>query len=613
MRSKLFLVLSLLVVASMMLASCQTAAPTPERIIETVKVIETVQVVTTVEVMVQGTPIIITTTPVPTKPAEPTKAATAAPTTPAKQPVLRLNLGTYPDVIDPQKSSFVNEIAHLKLVYEGLTRLNEKLETVPAAAEKWAYNADATELTFTLRKGLKYSDGSILNAKRYEYSILRNIDPETAGEYAGITDEIVGAGAWRTAEAKVLAADGDKLKAAVEVKALDAAGAACKDYKQEDCLTLKLKFGAPAPYFHTVMSLWVTYPAKEENITAGKEIWWNSSKYQVGNGPFVLQNLEPFVRAYFVPNKTYWRGVAKYDIEYRYIVDSAVAFQAYKNNEFDMIGAAAEDIATIKADATLSKELNQYPGSCTYAVMFHQEKEPFTDPKVRQAFAQALDREGWVKDVLKGNGSPTLTWIPKGFPGYDAKESRWGFDAAAAKKALSESKYGSADKLPEIKLTFSDSPRNRTRFEWLAAKFKDVLGVSAKLDPVEATTYTALTKSVKTAPQMFILGWCADYPDPQNWLSVYWKTGAFGSRIAYSNKDLDKMMGEADSTVDPAKRMDLYAKAQTMLTDGVPVAFMWNNINSYLIKSTIKGVVTTPMDSGWAGDNDPLTITVNSK
>jgi oligopeptide transport system substrate-binding protein len=105
--------------------------------------------------------------------------------------VLRVNLGTFPDMLDPQKSSFVNEIANLKMIYEGLTRQDNDLATVPAAAESWAYNEDATQLTFTLRD-LLYSDGSPLNAERFAYSIRRNIDPETAGEYAAITDEIAG-------------------------------------------------------------------------------------------------------------------------------------------------------------------------------------------------------------------------------------------------------------------------------------------------------------------------------------------------------------------------------------------------------------------------------------
>lgn len=284
------------------------------------------------------------------------------------------------------------------------------------------------------------------------------------------------------------------------VKASHADGASCEGYEDAACNTLTLTLSRPAPYFHTVMSLWVTYPAREELIDEGGEQWWNSSKFQIGNGPYVLKSLEPFVRAYFTPNENYWRGKANVDIEHSYITDSAVAFEAYKNNEFDIIGAAAEDLEVIKADPKLSQELNTYAGSCTFAVMFHQLKEPFTDQKVREAFAYALDREAWVRDVLRGLGAPTLTWIPPGYPGYDAEENRWGFDPEKARQALAESSYGSVDKLPPIKATFGDTPRNRTRWEWLTAKWKEVLGVDITLDPVEPTTFTALTKDINTAP-----------------------------------------------------------------------------------------------------------------
>ncbi|MHB8855665.1 MAG: peptide ABC transporter substrate-binding protein [Bellilinea sp.] len=592
MRSKLFVFVSFLILASFVLAACQPAAVTPEKVVETV-VIEK-----------EGQTVVVTATP----------AAEAAET-----PTLRVNLGSWPDIIDPQKSSFVNEIAHLKMMYEGLTTLDAELNTVPGAAESWEYNADATELTFTLRDGLKYSDGTLLNAKRFEYSIFRNVDPATAGEYAAITDDIAGAKEWRYAEEPTeeqLA----ELKAGLKVQALDMAGNACVDYEQADCRVLKIGLAQSAPYFHTVMSLWVTFPAKEENIAEGGDIWWTSSKFHVGNGPFVVKSLEPYVRGYFEPNPNYWGGVATYNLEFRYITDSAVSFEAYKNDEFDIVPLAAEDLATVQNDATLNAEANIYPGSCTFAVMFHQLKEPFTNQKVREAFAMALDRETWVADVLKGLGSPTLTWIPKGFPGYDAEENRWGFDPAAAQAALAESGYtvnngqllDPTGAVVEMVDTFSDTPRNRVRHEWLVAKWKEVLGVDISLNPVESTTYTALTKDVNTAPQLFILGWCADYPDPQNWLSVYWKTGAFGDRIGYSNPDLDAKLVEADSTVDPVARMPLYAEAQTMLTDGAPVAFMWNNVNSYLVKPWVKGVVQTPQDAGWPGDVAPLSITIDT-
>jgi oligopeptide transport system substrate-binding protein len=110
---------SLLVIGSAVLAACTPAASTPQVIRET-------QVVTQI---VAGTAqtVIITATPAPVEP-------TAAP---EKDKVLRINIGTYPDIVDPQKSSFVNEIAHLKLIYEGLTTFDASLQTVPGAAEKW--------------------------------------------------------------------------------------------------------------------------------------------------------------------------------------------------------------------------------------------------------------------------------------------------------------------------------------------------------------------------------------------------------------------------------------------------------------------------------------------
>jgi oligopeptide transport system substrate-binding protein len=600
MRNKIFTVLSLIMVASMVLAACATPTAEVKTVIETV-VVEKVVEKEGEKVVEQ---VVVTATP----------GAEEAPVEEAGAAVLRINLGTYPDLIDPQKSSFVNEIAHLKLMYEGLTTFDATLATVPGAAESWEYNDDATVLTFKLRDGLLYSDGSVLNAERYAYSIKRNIDPATAGEYAQITDEILGAPEWRGCGEDAAACEAGLAQVTESIKASHADGAACEGYEDVACTTLTLTLSKPAPYFHTVMGLWVTYPAKQENIEEGGAIWYHSSKYQIGNGPYALASIEPFVRARFTPNQNYWKGVGTVDIEYSYIVDSAVAFEAYKNNEFDIIGSAAEDLAVIDADPELKAEHLVYAGSCTIAIQFHNLKEPFNDKKVREAFAYALDRESWVTDVDGGLAVPTLTWIPPGYPGYKEGETRWGYDPEKALQAIAESSYGSVDALPEIVLTYADSPRNKVRHEWMLAKWKDVFGENLKisLNPVEATTYTALTKDIETTPLVYRLGWCADYPDQQNWLSVYWKTGAFGERIGYSNPDFDALVNAADVELDPVKRADLYAQAQEVLVESVPVAFMYNTINHYLVKPWVKGITTTPQDSAWPGDVDPIAITIDT-
>lgn len=533
---------------------------------------------------------------------------------------LRVNAGSFPDTLDPQKASFINEISHLQLIYEGLTRLDTNLNTVPAAAEGWSYNNDATVLTFTLRPGLTYSDGSILNAKRFEYSIIRNIDPATAGEYAAITDDIAGAREWRYAinpTPEELVA----LKAGVQVKAFDSGGNPCISYEQVDCRTLRIGLAQTAPYFHTVMSLWVTFPAKEELIFQGGDLWWISSIFHKGNGPFALNALEPSVRSFYTPNSEYWRGTPTYNIEYKYIVDNSESFSAFQNNELDIISAPVEYLSTINSDPILRNQLTIYNGSCTFAIMYHHLKPPFNNQKMREAFSFATDRQAWIDEVLTGLGTKTLTWIPKGFPGYDASETRWDYNLDAARQALADGGYtvvggqliGPNQQPILIVDTFSDTPRNRVRHAWLVAKWKEVLGIDIPLNPVEPTLYTQLTKDVATAPQIYILGWCADYPDPQNWLSVYWKTGAFGSRIGYSNPTLDALLSQADSTIDPVLRMELYADAQRMLTDTSPVTFMWNNINAYLVKPRVFGEVTTPQDTGFPGIVDPLTISFGDK
>lgn len=603
-RKAMMWTMSLLVIASMVLSACAQATPAPTEAPQ--------QPAAPVATDVPDEPA----QPAPTEPmveeVEPTEAPapTEAPVSTGPE-MLRVNLGTYPDMLDPQKSSFVNEIAHLNKAYEGLTRLDAELNTVPAAAESWEYNEDATVVTFKIRDGLQYSDGSLLNAKRFEYSLMRNINPTTAGEYAAITDDILGAGDWRGADTSALSEEQlDELKAGVGVRALDASGNACTDYEQADCTFLEITTAQPAPYFHTVMSLWVIFPAKEEMIEAGGENWWNDPANHVGNGPFVWETLEPNTVALFTPNPNYWAGAPSYSVEYRYITDTAVSFESYRNGEFDVIGVGAEDLPVIQADPELNEQLVLYPGSCTFALMFHQNKAPFDDPKVREAFAYALDRDAWVQDVLNGLGSSTLTWIPQGFPGYDPDESRWGFDLDAAQQALADSTYGSVENLPPITFTFGDTPRNRTRWEWLAQQYEQNLGVRVELNPVESTTYTALTKDINTAPQAFLLGWCADYPDPQNWLSVYWKTGAFGERIGYSNPELDVMFAEADAELDPDVRMQLYADAQRKLTDSAPVAFFWNNVNVYLVNPRVTGFNTTPQDSSFPGDTDPMSIMV---
>jgi oligopeptide transport system substrate-binding protein len=521
---------------------------------------------------------------------------------------LRVNVGNFPATLDPQLISFSNELNHARLIFEGLTRLDDSLKPSPGAAESWSFDQSGMELTLTLRNGLTYSDGSVLNAKRFEFAILRAMDPRTAAQYGNLLDDIVGANAFRSANPSTstpeqLAA----LRAAVGVHALDSSDNPCTSYTQMDCRKFRINFIAPVPYFLNVLSLWIVAPVKEENIVNGGSDWWKQSSLYVGNGPFVLTNFNTSSFSTFTPNFHYWRGVASYNMTFSYINDSAVALLAYKNNQVDIISPGAYESAEIKNNPTLKSQLHSYPASCTYAVMFN-DKEPFTDKKVREAFIRSIDQQAWVDEILGGMGTPAKTWIPAGEPGYDPLAVQKSYNPTAAVQTLQESSYGGVTGLPTIKATFSDSPRSRTRFQWLADHWKSNLGVEIIQDPVDAITYANLTKDKSTAPQFYILGWCEDYPDPQNWLSLYWHTGGFGSKIYYSNPTVDTLLDLADTTIDPILRLERYQQAQRLIIDDEKFLALWHNSNVFLIKPNTTGYKFTNQDITFPGWVDPLSI-----
>jgi len=472
--------------------------------------------------------------------------------------VLRIHQIAYPDIADPQKSSFTSEIEILSLNYEGLTKLDENLNTVPAAAESWEFNEDGTVLTFHLRAGLKYSDGSPLTAENFRYAVERTCDPNTAGQYQAILFEIKGCADFAGSLTAPEVGEGTPA-AEVDPAAYETTKAAL-GAKVIDDNTLELTLTNPAPYYPTIASLWVFYPAKKELIEQGGEDWWKDPTKQIGNGVFQLTELAEEQQATFVANENYWGGRAKLDgVEIVYQGESAVALEAYRAGDLDIMQVDPQQIPEIQADTELASQMVSYPTASSYGLGFNLTLEPFTDLKVRQVASTAFDRDTYCTVIRNGDCSPTLSWIPTGLPG-SIESDKYGFDPEAAKAALAESSYGGPDSLPEIKLYYnSDDAANTARAEWIAGQYRDILGVTITLEPTEGTALSALRKESSTFPQLLLTNnWIQDYPDPQNWLSVYFKCDAvFAQRFGYCNPEFDKLVTEADQSFDQAKRLEL--------------------------------------------------------
>jgi oligopeptide transport system substrate-binding protein len=517
--------------------------------------------------------------------------------------VLRIHEPVYPDVVDPQKSSFVNEIDILALAYEGLTRLDTSQNTVPGAAESWEYNDDATQITFHLREGLKYSDGSSLTAENFRYALERTCDPVTAGEYQSILFEIKGC-----AEFAGLALDEQGNAQDYTPEEHEAARAALGVRPLND-RTLQIDMTNPAPYYHTIAYMWVFYPVKKEIVEKDPDNWWKTAENHIGNGPFTITGIDEDQRWTFAANDNYWQGRPKLDgIEYRYVEDAAVALEAYRAGDLDIVQLEPPQIPEVKANPELSKAFVSYPNASTYNLTMNLALEPFNDPKVRQAFSYAFDRETYCAEVREGDCVPTLSWIPPGTPGA-IETDKFAFDPEAAKQALAESTYGGPEDLPEIHAYYNSERSGATeRAEWMAGQYRDILGVDLILEPTDGTTLTALTKDNKTHPQLVIIGgWSQDYPDPQNWLSVYWTCDAtFAKRVAYCNEEFDRLTKLGDTTVDQAERIKYYEQAGQILVDDQPGPFLINLLGVFVVNPAVTGYTPTPGESEWPGQFSSL-------
>jgi oligopeptide transport system substrate-binding protein len=257
----------------------------------------------------------------------------------------------------------------------------------------------------------------------------------------------------------------------------------------------------------------------------------------------------------------------------------------------------------------LSGDLVRTPIGATIRLDFNLTREPFTDKKVREAFAYGFDRERYCRQVLFSLCAPTLSWIPPGVHGAIETDA-YAFDPEKARQALADSSYGGPAELPEVIWYYGeDSDEDLTEAEWLAAQYRAVLGVELTLVPLADDEWDPLFADPATAPQLSRNGWFQDYPDPQYWLGPVWTCAAPYNQFGYCNPAFDALTARADAELDPEARVALYEEAGRILVDDVPAIFLYNWLDVGLVKPFVTGYATTAIDY-WPGWTSLLTIDV---
>ena len=326
-----------------------------------------------------------------------------------------------------------------------------------------------------------------------------------------------------------------------------------------------------------------------------------------------MKEYNPPQNMQMVANANYRKGQPKLkELDAVFITDSAVSFQSYKKGELDTVALAAEDLKTVQGDPTLKADLVQIAGNCSFYLGFNVTKPPFDNIKVRQAFAQAFNRQDYVDNVLNGLGTVATSFVPPGRPGYAPDIKMYEFNVDTAKKTLADAGFPNGQGLAPIKITYSSTPRNKTRMEWVQNQIKINLGIDVTLDPVESKAYTALVKDPNTTPQLFFLGWCQDYPDPQDWLTLVFHSSSSVTHIGWKNDQFDQLVRAADIEQDATKRLDMYHQAQVILVQEAPAVFLYWDTTNVLIQPYVQGMRehASPQDAVVPGFFNISNITV---
>ena len=215
---------------------------------------------------------------------------------------------------------------------------------------------------------------------------------------------------------------------------------------------------------------------------------------------------------------------------------------------------------------------------------------PFDDPKVRRAFAMALDREKLIEEVYEGTVQLANGLLPPGIPGYSESLLGIPFDPDMARQLLAESRY--ADDFPEVFYTAVDldgAPPASVRF--MLDAWKEELGIEVQAALHEGDEYYYQLEEI--AQHLYTYGWVADYPDPENFLDLLLHSEASDSR--YVNPKFDSLLEAARAELDREARLDLFRQAEQLLMDDAGIIPIFHVKDFVLVRPHVNDFSISPV------------------
>ncbi|MHA0855833.1 peptide ABC transporter substrate-binding protein [Paenibacillus sp. CMAA1364] len=496
-----------------------------------------------------------------------------------KDQVLRINMSAEPPTFDPGQAQDSQANTALKLMYEGLVRMDESGKEIPAAAESWEISPDGLQYKFNIRKDAVWSNGDPVTANDFVFGWQRVLDPATtpAPPYAYQLDYIKNATKYNKKEITDFAEVG--------IKATD-------EY------TLEITLENPTPYFLGLTSFYTYFPVHssvKDNAT-----WATDYNSMITNGAFNLTNWTTGQKLEFTKNEKYWdnKNIKLSKIEASLVESGDSELSSYKSGQLHYAGAPngeipSDAIPSLKKD--LPNEFNIKGTASTYYYQFNNTAKPFDNVKIRKAFAMAVNRQSIVEQVTLGGQLPAFGFVPPGIKGSEDefrnefKDGYFTEDIEAAKKLLAE---GMAEEgyttLPEITVIYNSSESHKKIALAIADMWNNNLGVAVKTENLEWGVFLETRQNLNY--QVARAGWSSDYNDPMNFIDL-WTTGGGNNDTGFSNAAYDQLVKDARVSQDNVERMASMAKAEKILIeDEQAILPIYYYTNVSLTKENVKGI-----------------------
>lgn len=425
---------------------------------------------------------------------------------------------------------------------------------LPAAAESWYANDDATMWTFELVESAIFHDGTPVRAEDFVYAWNRICNPSNASDISYHLSAVQGYLEMQEGTA-------------TELSGLWAV----------DDHTLVVTLYYPYSDFEYVVAHPALAPVPWAAVEADPQ---GFAERPIGNGPFRMDGPWIHNRQIKVVRYDRYHDTPAYldGVEFKILADDGEAWQEFQAGNLDFSDVPAGEVAAAKArygesddgiTVAPGKQVLTGPENAVYYLLLNCSGYATSDPLVRRALSLAIDRQAISDAVFAGMREPATSIVPKGIVGYEEGAWRYSrYDVEEARTVLAEAGYPGGRGLPEIVLTYTAGTGHEDVMAMVQADWA-AIGVRTVMEGTEWADYMQQISAGEY--EVGRMGWIADYPIIDNFVYPLFSRGSDSNYSFYTSRLIDGLIEEARQTLDRAERIHKYQEIVRTLGDDSPV------------------------------------------